>query len=198
MNGSIENWTVGRAGHMILLLVVLAIFGVVLLLSGMHDLAKTLWPLWTGGTAVGLAYFAWQTDHWPGVRDSRLGIEAALGGAGLAVSLLIVLGIFRAGLMHAANFFLIRFGAILIVGAFSGAALYFWFYLFTTKARKRTAETMRLLSIAVLGMTLWSPYFFGDMGIILAMAHFMIAIWAGVTASGQAVAEDSVSRQLSD
>ncbi|MEF8771991.1 hypothetical protein [Halodesulfurarchaeum sp.] len=164
----------------------------------MQDLAKTLWPLWAVGTAVGLAYLAWQTDHWPGVRDSSLGIEVASGGAALAVLLLGVMGIIRGGLMHASNFFLIRFGAILIVGTFIGAAVYFWFYLFTTKSKKRTAETMRILSIAVLGITLWGPYFFPNVDIVLGIAHFLIAIWAGVTASGQAVAEDSVARQLSD
>lgn len=197
-NGSGTNWTVGGAGHKILFFVALAAFGVVLLLFGMQDLAMTLWPLWTVGTAVGLAYLAWQTDHWPGVRDSTLGIEVALGGAALAVLLLAVMAIVRGGLLHASNFFLVRFGAIVIVGVFSGVALYFWFYLFTTKARKRTVETMRILSIAVLGITLWGPYFFPEVDIVLAMVHFMIAIWAGVTASGQAVAEDSISRQLSD
>jgi hypothetical protein len=197
-SGTDTNWTVGGAGHWMLLLGALAVFGMVLLLLGMQDLAKTIWPLWTGGTAVGLAYLAWQTDHWPGVRDSTLGIEVASGGAALAVLLLAVMGIIRGGLLHASNFFFVRFGAILIVGTFIGAAVYFWFYLFTTKAKKRTAETMRILSIAVLGITLWGPYFFANVDIAFGIAHFLIAIWAGVTASGQAVAEDTVARQLGD
>lgn len=197
-NGSIENWNVGGAGHRILLLGALAVFGLLLLLLGMHDIAMTLWPLWTLGTAVGLAYLAWQTDHWPGVRDSSLGIEVALGGAGLAVLLLAITSIVRAGLMDASNFFLIRFGAIVIAGVFVGSALYFWFYLITTRARKSTAETLRILSIAVLGISLWGPYFYANLDIVLALAHFLLAIWAGLIASGQAVAEDSLARQMSD
>lgn len=193
-----KNWTVGGAGHMIVLLLGVAAFGLLLLLLGMDEFAKALWPLWTAGTAVGLAYLAWQTDHWPGVRDRSLGLEASMGGAVLGVLSLAVFGVVTAGLMHTSNFFLIRFGAILFVGAILGGALYFWFYLFTTKSRKRTAETLRILSIGVLGIALWSPIFFENMGIVIAIGHFMVAIWAGVIASGQAVAEDSVTRQLSD
>ena len=207
MAPSLDRWnvysaekdrTVGAGGPMIILLLGVAAFGLLLFVLGMTEFAKTLWPLWTASTAFGLAYLAWQTDHWPGVRESRLGLEASMGGAVLGVLSLAVFGVVNAGLMHASNFFLIRFGAILFVGAILGGALYFWFYLFTTKSRKRTAETLRILSIGVLGIGLWSPIFFADLGIVFAIAHFMVAIWAGVIASGQAVAEDSVTRQLSD
>ena len=192
------NWTDGRASQILPLFLGLAGFGLLLLLLGMNEFAKMLWPLWTAGTAIGLAYLAWQTNHWPGVRDANLGLEASMGGAVLGVLSLAVMGVVNAGLMQASNLFLIRFGAILFVGAIIGGALYFWFYLFTTRARKRTAETLRILSIAVLGISLWSPIFFAELSVVLAIAHFMVAIWAGVIASGQAVAEDSISRQLSD
>jgi len=194
----LKNCTGGGAGHGILLLLLLVVFGPLVLLLVTEEPVSMLWPLWAAVSALGLAYLAWQTDHWPGVRDRCLGLEAAMGGAGLGVVGLVVKGIFSVGLIDAGTNIVIRWTAILVVGAFFGAVLYFWFYLFTTKAKDPRAEALRLLSIAALGAGLWGPVFFPAIDFGFAFVHFIAAIWAGVIASGQAVAEDSVARQVSD
>lgn len=194
----VSNWTGDGVGHSVILLLLLVIFGPLVLLWATNEPVSTLWPLWAVVSALGLAYLAWQTDHWPGVRDRRLGLEVAMGGAGLGVVGLVVKGIFSVGLLSAGNNFFIRWGGIVVVGVFLGAMAYFWFYLFTTKAQDPRAEALRLLSIAALGAGLWGPVFFSAVDISFAFVHFITAIWAGVIASGQAVAEDSIARQLSD
>lgn len=193
-----SGWNVGNSGGWISLILVFLAFGMSLLLLGRFELIETLWPLWTGGTALTFAYLAWQTDHWPSVRDADLGLEASKGAAALAVGALAVKGIVSSGLIETTSFVAIEFGVIIFVGLFLGGAVYYWFYLVTTRAANQRAETLRILSITALGVGIWGPVFFANLDIVLLTVHFLLAIWAGVIASGQAVAEDSVVRQASD
>ncbi len=193
-----SGWNAGTSGGWITLILVFVAFGLSLLLLGRFELIETLWPVWIGGTALTFAYLAWQTDHWPGVRDADLGLEASKGAAALAVVALAVKGIVSSGLMETTSLFAFELGVIIFVGLFLGGAVYYWFYLFTTRAANQRAETLRILSIAALGIGIWGPVFFANLDIVLITVHFLLAIWAGVIASGQAVAEDSVVRQSSD